>query len=126
MNNAKKSHAGLIALLVIVVLLLILCAAPFVYNALSHFEYDDPAALTAANEEKLSLSARFGERIYFGRPGKKDFDNIVLTLAHRRNLKMEDEWLLFEVNKWELSHGGMSGRTAEQFIDYLEGTLMSF
>ena len=72
-------------------------------------------------QEKLSLSARFGERIYFGRPGKKDFDNIVLTLAHRRNLNMEDEWLLFEANKWELSHGGMSGRTAEQFIDYLEG-----
>ncbi len=72
-------------------------------------------------QEKLSLSARFGEKIYFGRPGKKEFDNIVLTLAKRRGLDISDEELLSEANKWELSHGGMSGRTAEQFIDYMEG-----
>ena len=24
-------------------------------------------------------------------------------------------------NKWELQHGGLSGRTAQQFIDYLCG-----
>ena len=28
-----------------------------------------------------------------------------------------------EANKWELNHGGLSGRTAQQFIDYLAGTL---
>ena len=26
-----------------------------------------------------------------------------------------------EANKWELSHGGLSGRTAQQFVDYLLG-----
>ncbi|MCR4590814.1 MAG: ATP-binding protein [Lachnospiraceae bacterium] len=72
-------------------------------------------------QEKLSLSARFGEKIYFGRPGKKEFDHIVLELAHRRGISMSDEELKAEANKWELSHGGMSGRTAEQFVDYLEG-----
>ncbi len=72
-------------------------------------------------QEKLSLSARFGEKIYFGRPDKKEFDNIVLELAHRRRIPMEDDELLHEANKWELYHGGKSGRTAEQFIDYLEG-----
>ena len=72
-------------------------------------------------QEKLSLSARFGEKIYFGRPGKKEYDNIVLTLAKRRGLEISEEELLYEANKWELSHGGMSGRTAEQFILYLEG-----
>lgn len=72
-------------------------------------------------QEKLSLSARFGEKIYFGKPGKKEFDNIVLTLAHRRGLNVSDDELLYEANKWELSHGGMSGRTAEQFVDYMRG-----
>ena len=33
----------------------------------------------------------------------------------------EDYFLLLEANKWELSHGGLSGRTAQQFIDYLMG-----
>ena len=75
-------------------------------------------------QEKLSLSARFGEKIYFGRPDKKEFDNIVLTLAHKRGIGMGDDELLYEANKWELSHGGKSGRTAEQFIDYIEGILI--
>ena len=34
---------------------------------------------------------------------------------------MPEEELLLEANKWELSHGGLSGRTAQQFIDYLAG-----
>ncbi len=72
-------------------------------------------------QEKLSLSARFGEKIYFGRPNKKEFDHIVTELSKRRGLDIDTEKLLYEANKWELSHGGMSGRTAEQFIDYLEG-----
>ena len=29
--------------------------------------------------------------------------------------------LLLEANQWELNHGGLSGRTAQQFIDYLLG-----
>ena len=33
------------------------------------------------------------------------------------------EELLLEANKWELSHGGLSGRTAQQFIDYLLGQM---
>ncbi len=73
-------------------------------------------------QEKLSLSARFGVTIYFGRPMKKEFDIIVKTLAERNGIKMSEEQLLLEANRWELSHGGMSGRTAEQFIDYLLGT----
>ncbi len=73
-------------------------------------------------QEKLSLSARFGVTIYFGRPMKKEFETIVKTIAERRGINMPEKELLLEANKWELSHGGMSGRTAEQFIDYLLGT----
>ena len=71
--------------------------------------------------EKLSLVSRFGVTIYFGAPDKKQFQEIVRTLAERHGIVMEEDKLLLEANKWELSHGGLSGRTAQQFIDYLLG-----
>lgn len=82
---------------------------------------DDDLHTNDTVQEKLSLAYRFGEAIFFGRPGKKEFDNIVLTLARRHGITMSDDELLLEANKWELSHGGMSGRTATQFIDHLLG-----
>lgn len=72
-------------------------------------------------QEKLSLVARFGVTIYFGRPNKKEFQQIVKALAERNDVNMSEENLYAEANKWELSHGGLSGRTAQQFIDYLLG-----
>lgn len=72
-------------------------------------------------QEKLSLVARFGVTIYFGSPEKKEFQQIVRVLAGRSGIQMPEEQLLLEANKWELSHGGLSGRTAQQFIDYLAG-----
>lgn len=73
-------------------------------------------------QEKLSLVARFGVTIYFGKPEKKEFQEIVKRLAERNNVNIPEDELLAEANKWELSHGGMSGRTAQQFVDYLLGT----
>ena len=72
-------------------------------------------------QEKLSLVYRFGVSIYFGKPDKKQFQQIVKTLAERYHISMPEDELLLEANKWELSHGGLSGRTAQQFIDYLLG-----
>lgn len=70
-------------------------------------------------QEKLSLVNRFGVTIFFGSPDKKEYQNIVKVLADRHNIQMPEEELLLEANKWELSHGGLSGRSAQQFIDYL-------
>lgn len=72
-------------------------------------------------QEKLSLVYRFGVTIYFGAPDKKQFQDIVRSLAKRSGLEMSEEELLSEANKWELSHGGLSGRTARQYVDYLQG-----
>ncbi|MDD7218813.1 MAG: ATP-binding protein [Clostridia bacterium] len=72
-------------------------------------------------QEKLSLVYRFGVRIYFGAPNKKEFQNIVRVLAKRYGVTMPDDELMLEANKWELSHGGLTGRTAQQFIDYILG-----
>lgn len=72
-------------------------------------------------QEKLSLVSRFGVTIYYGSPEKKEFQQIVKELAQKNGIDMPEEILLLEANKWELSHGGLSGRTAQQFIDYLLG-----
>ncbi len=72
-------------------------------------------------QEKLSLVYRFGVTIFFCGPDKKQFEEIVRGLAVRYGVVMEEEKLLAEAGKWELSHGGLSGRTAQQFIDYLRG-----
>ena len=71
-------------------------------------------------EEKLSLSARFGEKIYYGSPDKREFNSIVLSLAKKHNIDMDEGEILSKANMWELSHGGMSGRSATQFITYLQ------
>ena len=70
-------------------------------------------------QEKLSLASRFGVQIFFGAPSHKEFAQIVLALGERNHVKLSQEELLAEANKWELSHGGLSGRTAQQFIDYI-------
>ncbi len=84
-------------------------------------ERDEELHTNDTVQEKLSLVARFGVTIYFGKPAKKEFQEIVRQLAKRNGIEMDEEQLLLEANRWELNHGGMSGRTAQQFIDYLLG-----
>lgn len=74
-------------------------------------------------EEKLSLVNRFGVTINYSKPSQKEYFNIVIELARRAGITMSDEELRLEANKWELSHGGISGRTAQQFINYVAGTV---
>lgn len=72
-------------------------------------------------EEKLSLANRFGCQISFSKPSFNEFYNMVIELARRQNIDMPESELKAEANKWELSHGGISGRTAQQFVNYLKG-----
>ena len=72
-------------------------------------------------EEKLSLVNRFGVTISYSKPSQKEYFNIVINLARRAGITMSDEELSAEANKWELHHGGISGRTAQQFVNYLSG-----
>ena len=85
-------------------------------------ELDDELHVNDTVQEKLSLVARFGVTIYFGSPDKRQFQNIVKALAERHGIDIPEEKLLFEANKWEMNHGGLSGRTAAQFITYLLGS----
>lgn len=72
-------------------------------------------------EEKLSLSARFGVLINYSTPRRDEYHDIVRELAKRENIDMEEGELMLLANRWEIRHGGVSGRAAKQFIDYLCG-----
>ena len=85
-------------------------------------ELDDELHNNDTVQEKLSLAARFGVTIYYGSPDKREFQKIVKVLAERHDVHMPEEELYAEANKWELSHGGLSGRTAAQFITHILGT----
>lgn len=84
-------------------------------------EQDNGMHRSDTMEEKLSLVHRFGVTINYSKPTQKEYFNIVIQLARRLGIDMTDEELCAEANKWELSHGGISGRTAQQFINYISG-----
>ena len=92
------------------------------WNDRDDLEMDNGLHRSDTMQEKLSLVARFGVTIYYGKPSKKEFNTIVTELRKRYpSITCSDEELCAEANKWELSHGGISGRTAQQFINYMAG-----
>lgn len=91
------------------------------WNDRSDVQVDNGMHKSDTMEEKLSLVNRFGVTINYSKPSQKEYFNIVTELAHRQGIMISDDELRAEANKWELSHGGISGRTAQQFINYLAG-----
>lgn len=69
--------------------------------------------------EKLSLAYRFGLQIYYGSLSAKEFRNMVVEMAKNNNIYMDEDELIKEASRWELSYGSLSGRCATQFINYL-------
>ena len=74
-------------------------------------------------EEKLSLAARFGCAICYVSPNRQQYHDIVKGIAARLpdGLTLTEDELLQAANRWEIRHGGVSGRTAQQFINYIAG-----
>lgn len=91
------------------------------WNDRSDVEVDNGIHRSDTIEEKLSLVNRFGVTINYSKPTQKEYFNIVIQLARKAGITMTDDELKLEANKWELSHGGISGRTAQQFVTYLLG-----
>lgn len=86
-------------------------------------DYDMDKHHSDTMQEKLSRVDRFGVTINYSKPNQKEFFEIVKKLAERNpDLDIDEAKLLAEANKWEMMHGGLSGRTAQQFIDYMVGT----
>ena len=71
-------------------------------------------------QEKLSLSARFGLSIGYFRPSRQEYYDMVKKLARRHpEIKLTDDELQAGAVQWEMGHAGVSGRTAQQYINYL-------
>ena len=87
----------------------------------SDMEYNEDIHRSDTMEEKLSLASRFGVTIYYPKPGPRVYLEIVRSLAARKGIELKGQELEDAARKWELRHGGMSGRTASQLITWLGG-----
>ena len=74
-------------------------------------------------QETFSLSDRFGIRISFVSPSQAQYLAIVAALAAQRNLSIDAAALRARAITWAQQQNGFSGRTARQFVDFLEGEL---
>ncbi len=70
-------------------------------------------------QELMSLSDRFGLTVYFEKPGKSLYLDIVRALAQRRGLQTEPKQLELAAEAFALRKGSRSPRAAEQFVDSL-------
>lgn len=74
-------------------------------------------------QEKLSFSDRFGLTLTFEPADQKTYLLIVQHLATQANLDLPPADLEFRALQWATRHNGRSGRTARQFIDWLQAEL---
>lgn len=71
-------------------------------------------------QEMLSLSARFGLRVNFSRPDKKNYTAIALEMAKAHGINLPDDEIILKAEQFAISSGnGRSARTARQFINQL-------
>ena len=70
--------------------------------------------------EKISLSDRFGLTLTYEAPSQEEYFRIVEAMAKKYNIKFDPSRLRAEARKWEMTHSGLSGRIAKQFISYLQ------
>ena len=92
----------------------------------SDMEHDNDVHRSDTMEEKLSLAARFGVAINYNAPNRQLYHEMVKALAERQlHTELSQDELLLLANRWEIRHGGISGRTAQQFINYLAGKDLS-
>ncbi len=72
-------------------------------------------------QERMSLVDRFGLMIRYFSPEQDEYLNIVRTLAKEYGVNASEDELEKGAIRWELKHGGFSGRAARQFIEFLAG-----
>ena len=76
-------------------------------------------------QEKLSFSDRFGLTLTFEPANQDTYLAIVHHLAQEAAITLNKEELEFQAKQWATRHNGRSGRTARQFIDFLQAELLN-
>lgn len=70
-------------------------------------------------QELMSLSDRFGLTVYFEKPNKALYLDIIHSLARKNEIKLDQKELDIKAEAFALSRGSRSPRAAEQFINSL-------
>ena len=70
-------------------------------------------------QELMSLSDRFGLTVYFEKPNKALYLEIIHSLARKNEIKLDQKELDIKAEAFALSRGSRSPRAAEQFINSL-------
>lgn len=73
-----------------------------------------------SRQEKLSLADRFGITLTFSAPDQEEFLAIVAHQAQEAGLALPADQLAKEAIRWAMWHNDRSGRSARQFITYLQ------
>lgn len=71
-------------------------------------------------QEKLSFSDRFGLTLTFEPANQETYLQIVRHLAQQSELPLDPQTLEYRALQWATRHNGRSGRTARQFVDFLQ------
>ena len=71
--------------------------------------------------ETISLSDRFGLIIHYYAPTQAEYLEIIRSMLRRRGIELDAEELRIEGLRWEMSHSGRNGRTAQQFVNHYLG-----
>ena len=79
----------------------------------------DDVHINDTMQELMSLSDRFGETVYFQKPNKQLYLQIVKDLADRAGVDLPKAELEQQAEAYALRKGSRSARAAEQFVDSL-------
>lgn len=90
-----------------------------VKESLSDRSWDDDVNTRDNMQESLSLSDRFGLKVCYSAPSKKEFVEIACKLAKDRGIEMSDEELALGAERFALIKGGRSPRCAKQYVESL-------
>jgi predicted AAA+ superfamily ATPase len=74
-------------------------------------------------QEKLSFSDRFGLTLTFEPADQKTYLKIIHHLAAQVGISIDSADLEHRALQWATRHNGRSGRTARQFIDFLQAEM---
>ena len=78
-------------------------------------DFDDRYNDDSVNET-ISLSDRFGLIVQYYPPSQNEYLEIISHMLRKNNIELDAETLRIEGLRWEMSHSGRNGRTAQQFV----------
>lgn len=85
-------------------------------------ESNDELHYNDSVNETISLSDRFGLTINYLAPSQSEYLEIIAELLKKSGITLDSEDLRIQALRWEITHSGRSGRTAQQFVNHYLGS----